>query len=183
MSKSNSQKKARREKRLAKRAAWDTFMAVMDEVDEVEEDLLDYAPTVVHARDITDAILGIGQELDDTHPDELLDLLKQASEFDRRITARGWTFDSDHSIRSLAVWHFAPSGFEPDDDDVEPVTRVFFTTDSILDDHQDFPQSVSVMLVGTDLNDRARQLSVDGFLGRLEAIEAYRVGQPAPELE
>jgi len=178
MSKPSDRKRARRRKRKTKREVWATVNAVIDELDEMEEGL-----TVAHARDIDDVILGIGRELDDTDPGGLAGLLALAQGFDDRITQRGWIFDSEHSIHGLAVWHFAPSAFEPDDDDdVEVVTRVFFTIDSALDDHGDFPGRVSVMLVGTDLGDRASQLSPDRFFGHLDAIEAYRAGQPVPAL-
>jgi hypothetical protein len=182
MSKPSARKKARRQKRLAQRVVWDRVVSLMEEVDEVEEELLDRALTAVHARDITDVILGIGEELDDTYPDDLLDLLTQANRFDHRITQRGWVFDSEHSIHGLASWYFAPSGFEPDDDDVEAVTRVWFTIESDLTDHEDFPESVYVILVGTDIDDRAHELSPDLFLEQIEAIEAYRAGRPVPTL-
>jgi hypothetical protein len=168
MSQSSSQKKARRQKRQAKRVAWDTFLAVMDELDD--------ASTVMPARGIDDVILGIGEEAGDT--DEFRDLLAQARSFDDRMTQRGWTFDAQHSIYGLAVWHFAPSAFEPDDDDVEAVTRVFFTTGGPLEDNEDFPRSVSLILVGNDLGDKTLQLPVDRFFDKIDAIESYRAGQP-----
>ena len=181
MSKSSSQKKARRQKRQATRALWATAVELADELEEFEEELLDYARTVVHARDIADVILGVGEELDDECPDEVLDLLEQAMRFDDRITQRGWTFGSEDAIHGLAVWYFAPSGFEPENGDVEAVTRVFFTTDSIVEGHEDFPSRVSVILAGTDANSRAQQLSPDRFFEQIDAIEAYRAKQPVPE--
>lgn len=181
MSKPSTHKKARRQKRLARKVVWDREMSLGDQIDEIEEELLDRAATVVHARDIIDVVLGVGEDLDEDYPDEIPDLLVAAKRFDDRITERGWTFDPDHAIEGLAVWYFAPSGFEPDDDDAEAVTRVFFTTDSAIEDHENFPQRVSVILVGADTDTRAPQLSPDRFLEQIELIEAYRPGQPKPD--
>lgn len=182
MSRRSAAKKARRQKRQAKRAEWDTIVQLAEEFEELEEELLDDGLTVVHARNIDDAILGIGEQLDAADPDALRALLALARSFDERITERGWTFDAGHSIHSLAVWHFAPSAFEPDNDDVEVVTRVFFTTESALEDHDDFPHKVSLMLVGTDLGDGAVQISPERFFEQIDAIEAYRVEQSVPQL-
>ena len=182
MSKPNARKKARRQKRQAKRAVWATAVELVDDTEEFEEELLDHALTVVHARDITDVVVGIGERLDEVDPDQAADLLTQAKRFDRRITQRGWVFDSEHSIHGLASWYFPPAGFEPDDDDVEAVTRVWFTTDSDLDDHEDFPDSVYVILVGADIDDRAQRLAPDRFIAQIDAIEVYRPGEPVPVL-
>lgn len=181
MSKPTDRKKARRQKRQARRVGWERFTSLMDEVDDVEEELVEKAVTVVHARDITDVIVGIGEELDDTCPDKVAALLAQATRFGRRITQRGWVFDSEHSIHGLASWYFAPSGFEPDDDDVEAVTRVWFTVGSHLADHEDFPYSVYVILVGSDIDDLAQQLSPDRFFDHIEEIEAHRSEYPVPQ--
>ena len=182
MSKSSDRKKARRQKRQARKVVWARVASLMDELDEAEEELLDYASTVLHARDINDVILGVGEELDDSYSDEVAELLAQAERFDRRITLRGWVFDSEQAIHGLAVWYFPPSGFEPDDDDVEAVTRVFYTTENDLADHEDFPQSVYVMHVGTGLDQRAQQLSPNGFFDEIETIEAHRARAPIPEV-
>ncbi|MFZ0832756.1 MAG: hypothetical protein WAM92_06655 [Mycobacterium sp.] len=174
MSKLTDRKKSRRQKRRAKRAEWETIVRLAEETEEVEEEL--------HARDVIDVVVGVGEELEDSFPDEVWELLAQAKVFDDHLTQRGWVFDADHSLHGLAVWLFGLSAFEPDDDDVEAVTRVFFTIDSALEDHEDFPRRVSVMLVGTDLGDRALQLTPGGFVEQIDAIEGYRVGQPVPAL-
>ena len=105
---------------------------------------------------------------DDT--DDTDDLVAAAELFNDRIVQRGWTFDTENSTAGLASWYYAPSGFEPDDDDVEAVTRVWFTT-AHADDRENFPHCVSVILAGSA---EARRLSVDQLLDELDATEAHR---------
>jgi hypothetical protein len=140
MSKQSTRKRARRQKRLAQRVVWSRL------IQDNDDELLD--------------------EEDD--PVEVSDLIDRAEDFDRRITQRGWTFDAVNSTPGLASWFFAPSGFEPDSDDVESVTRVWFTTPG------DFPHSLQVILAGAGADDQPQRLSVDGFFEELDGIEAHR---------
>jgi hypothetical protein len=107
-------------------------------------------------------------EADD--PEDIADLMAEAEEFDRRIMQRGWTFDTDNSTAGLASWFYAASGYEPDDDDVEAVTRVWFMS-AQDDDAENFPNAVHVILAGSA---QARRLSVDQLFDELDAIEAHR---------
>jgi hypothetical protein len=110
----------------------------------------------------------------DDEPDDVSDLVAQATHFDRRITERGWTFDTDNSTQGLASWFFGPSGYEPYSDDVESVTRVWFTTPG------DFPETVNVILAGAGPDDTPQRLSLDGFFEQLDGIEAHRAVSPRP---
>jgi hypothetical protein len=112
----------------------------------------------------------------DPDPDEAEDsgdldgIVAQAEAFDSRIVKRGWTFDTENSTAGLASWYYAPSGHEPADDDVEAVTRVWFTT-AEADDLENFPHCVHVILTGSA---QARRLSVDDFFDELDGVEAHR---------
>lgn len=112
----------------------------------------------------------VNDEVEDDDPDAVADLVAEAQEFDRRITEREWTFDTENSTAGLASWYYAASGYEPEDDDVEAVTRVWFTTDD-RDDSENFPQSVHVIMAGSA---QARRVSVDQFFDELAFIEAHR---------
>jgi hypothetical protein len=141
VSRQSDRKKARRQKRLAQRVVWSSI--VDDSRDE---------PT------------------DTADPGDIEGLVEQAQVFDRRITQRQWTFDAENSTAGLASWFYAPSGYQPEDEDVEAVTRVWFTTAS-LDDFENFPQTVHVILAGST---QARRLSAEQFFDELAAIEAHR---------
>jgi hypothetical protein len=109
-------------------------------------------------------------EDEDEDPDQIADLVTEAQDFDRRIAQREWTFDTENSTAGLASWYYAPSGYEPEDDDVEAVTRVWFTT-TADDDSENFPQSVHVIMAGSA---QARRVSVDQLFDELVFIEAHR---------
>jgi hypothetical protein len=141
MSRQSDRKKARRQKRLAQRVVWSSMMDERaDEPPEAED------------------------------PEDIADLMAEAEEFDRRIIQRGWTFDTDNSTAGLASWYYSSSGYEPDDDDVEAVTRVWFMS-AEDDDAENFPNAVHVILAGSA---QARRLSVDQLFDELDAIEAHR---------
>ena len=107
-------------------------------------------------------------ELDE--PGDIESVVDRAKDFDHRITQRQWTFDTENSTAGLASWFYAPSGYEPEDDDVEAVTRVWFTTGS-LDDFENFPQTVHLIMAGSA---QSRRLSADQLFDELPTIEAHR---------
>ena len=90
-------------------------------------------------------------------------------EFDERITERGWAFDEETSNDDVAAWFYEPSGTEVDDG--LPVTSLW------LDAAED-GAIVRVVFVGrTD----SYEFGHDEFVEHLDAIEAYRAGDPVPE--
>ncbi|MGV9798840.1 hypothetical protein ACWDTP_12370 [Mycobacterium sp. NPDC003449] len=105
------------------------------------------------------------QQLSDIQDAVVADL----AEFDERITERGWTFDEDESGDQHAVWFYEPSGSEVDDG--LPVTALWLDAD-------DDGEIVNVTFVGTV--DRY-EFTHDEFFGHLDAIEAYRSGDPLPD--
>lgn len=90
------------------------------------------------------------------------------------IVPRGWEYDAEYSTDDFITWYYPPSGIEMDDDDVrEPVTRIWVSD----------PQRVQLVLVGTADDGQIYNLDVDQLSAGLEAIEAYRVGDAAPQLD
>jgi len=64
---------------------------------------------------------------------------------------------------------------------VEPVTRIWFGT---AGDDDDFPESVSLALVGTGGESGAvYAIGPDRLLERIEAVESYRPGDQVPALD
>jgi hypothetical protein len=110
-------------------------------------------------------------------PDSVLDGLSDDIEIaavlerlDERITERGWVFDEELSDDESALWYFIPSTAEvPDDGEVVPVTTVVMTSDDV--------EVVHVVFVGTADD---YQFGLEEFFEHVEAIEAYRLGQPIP---
>ena len=109
-------------------------------------------------------------------PDAILDELSDDVEFvedlesfDGRIVERGWAFDDDQSDEEFVIWFFPPSGTEVGDG-LEPVTTVWMH----VTENAEF---VHLILVGTADD---RQMAPDEFYAHIEAIEAYRAGDPSP---
>lgn len=87
------------------------------------------------------------------------------------ITSRGWEFDVEFSTDEMVTWYFPPSLFDTDDETAETVTRIWLTED----------EQWHVILVGAGPDGVDYVFSADALLDNLEAIEAYRAGDPAPE--
>jgi hypothetical protein len=99
-----------------------------------------------------------------------IELAAVLEQLDRRITERGWVFDEELSDEESALWYFIPSTAEvPDDGEVVPVTTVAMTSDDA--------EVVHVVFVGTSDD---YQFGLEEFFEHVEAIEAYRLGQPIP---
>jgi hypothetical protein len=108
---------------------------------------------------------------------------EQAAElelFDERITERGWTFDDEFSEEGFASWFYAPSGAEVPEPHMETVARICASdkdSSSLPDGSAPFPEAVSVFLVG---DNEILTFAPDDLLENLDAVEAYRFGDPPP---
>jgi hypothetical protein len=111
-------------------------------------------------------------------PDDVLDdlvtthaaIATSLEAFDARITQRGWAFDEGESDEDFVFWFYQPSGIEVDDDALAPVTTVWM---SAAED----AEIVHLMLTGTA---DAYEFTAAEFFEHLDAIEAYRAGDPPP---
>jgi hypothetical protein len=93
--------------------------------------------------------------------------------FDQRITERGWTFDEDESDEDFVFWFYEPSGADVDDDELAPVTTIWMSADEDA-------QVVHLLFVGTSDDS---EFMPDDFFSHVDAIEAYRLGDPRPSFD
>ncbi|HET6734773.1 hypothetical protein [Mycobacterium sp.] len=93
--------------------------------------------------------------------------------FDERITQRGWEFNEDESDDEFAFWVYGPSAADVDGDDLAPVTTIWMSADEDA-------EIVHLMLVGTADDS---EFTPEGFVEHVEAIEAYRIGDPPPTFD
>jgi hypothetical protein len=91
--------------------------------------------------------------------------------FDQRITERSWTFDEDESDEDFVFWFYEPSGTDVDGDEAAPVTTIWMSADEDA-------EIVHLMLAGTA---DSSEFTPEEFFGHVDAIEAYRSGDPAPK--
>jgi hypothetical protein len=100
---------------------------------------------------------------------------------DEVLTERGWEFDVDNSTDELATWFWAESALDTDDEDLEPVTRIWLTIgeDEEIDDAD---LEWHVLFVGGDAEATDYVFSGESLLEHLAAIEEYRHGDPAFEV-
>lgn len=91
------------------------------------------------------------------------------------IIPRGWEFDSEYSSEDFLTWYYPPSAIDVDDDDedTEPVTRIWVTD----------PTELHVILAGASSADPANYaFPVEEILAKLDAVESYRAGGELPDL-
>lgn len=93
--------------------------------------------------------------------------------FDQRITARGWIFDEDESDEDFVFWFYEPSGTDVDEDEAAPVTTIWMSS-------EENAEIVHLMLAGTVADS---EFTPEAFFEHVDAIEAYRVGDPAPKFD
>jgi hypothetical protein len=90
--------------------------------------------------------------------------------FDQRITERGWEFDEEESDEDFVFWFYEPSGADVGEDELAPVTTIWVSADEDA-------EIVRLTLVGTAEDS---EFTPDGFAEHIDAIEAYRIGDPRP---
>ncbi len=111
--------------------------------------------------------------------DDRLDAVDAAlAEIDDWLTPRGWVLDTDNT--DVVSWFFPPSAAEFDDDDIEPVTRVWVTLE---EDDDEVVLEFGSVLVGFRPDDEPYVLDPDTLTDDIDALEAYRSGLPRPVLK
>jgi hypothetical protein len=110
--------------------------------------------------------------------DDLQDAIEGAvADLDGWLTSRGWVLDTD--ITEVISWWYPPSAAHFDNADAEPVTRLWITLD---EDEDEAVLEFGAVLVGFAVDDDPYVLDPDALTGDIEALEAYRPGQPRPVL-
>ncbi|MGZ6780779.1 MAG: hypothetical protein ACXVGO_17515 [Mycobacterium sp.] len=100
---------------------------------------------------------------------EDIDLAEYLEHFHELVTQRGWTYDDENSTDDNLVWFYEPS--------VGSGAGTYTTVWVSADDDADF-----VYLLLTDTSE-GYQFEPEAFVERLDAIEAYRVGDPLPAFD
>jgi hypothetical protein len=93
--------------------------------------------------------------------------------FDIRITERGWVFDEDESDEDFVFWLYPPSVTDVEGDELAPVTTIWM---SAAED----AEIVHLMLAATS---ELPEFAPEQFFAHVEAIEAYRTGDPRPDFD
>lgn len=115
----------------------------------------------------------------ETWIDDTADGIAEAvADIDEWITARGWALDAGNS-HNLVSWVYPPSATTFDDEDREPVTRVWIT---LVEDDDEVVLEFGAALVGGCEADGVYILDPDRLADDLAALESYREGSPRPEL-
>lgn len=121
-------------------------------------------------------------------PEPLFDAVRDAAEsdpvaealadIDDRMAERGWVLDDSNSDRLLS-WVYPPSAGEFDDEDREPVSRIWIT---IEENDDAVVLEFGATLVGDGSEAETYVLDPDSLDDDVAALEAYRPGLPRPEL-
>lgn len=111
--------------------------------------------------------------------DEVYDEMAEAvADIDDWLSERGWVLDDDTTV-NLVSWVYPPSAAEFDDEDVEPVTRIWIT---VAEDDEEVVLEFGAVLVGFGGADEPYLLGHDSLADDVAALEAYRPGSVRPEL-
>jgi hypothetical protein len=107
-----------------------------------------------------------------------LDAIDEAvSNIDDWLAPRGWVLDTDNT--EVVSWFYPPSAARFDDEDLEPVTRVWITLD---EDDDEVVLEFGSLLVGFGAADDHYVLDPDTLADAIETLESYRPGLPRPVL-
>lgn len=106
-------------------------------------------------------------------------ITEAVADIDEWISGRGWLLDTENAA-DLLSWVYPPSAAEFDDENLEPVTRIWITVD---EDDDEVVLEFGGVLVGSGEDDDAYLLDPDRLADHVAALEAYRPGLPRPELD
>lgn len=110
--------------------------------------------------------------------DESADAIGDAvAGIDEWISGRGWVFDAENA-QDLVSWVYPPSAAEFDDEDCEPVTRIWIT---VAEGDDEVVLEFGAVLVGAGRDDESHLLDPDSLAEEVAALEGYRPGSPKPE--
>jgi len=98
---------------------------------------------------------------------ELADVLER---FDELVTQRGWIYDDENSDERGAAWVYEPLASA---NGAGPPTTIWISA-------EDNGEFVYLLLTGTT---EGYRFEPDALLEHLDAIEAYRDGDPPPEFD
>ena len=96
---------------------------------------------------------------------------------DEWLAERGWLLDSENEA-SVVSWVYPPSAAEFDDEDREPVTRLWITVE---EDDREVVLEFGATVVGAGAEDDTYVLDPDTLADDIVALEQYRLGSPRPE--
>ena len=104
------------------------------------------------------------------------------SAIDEWIVGRGWVLDTDNAGDQLVSWVYPPSATEFDDDEREPVTRVWIV---VTEDDDQLELAFGAALVGAGVaeGDGLYLLDPQTLPDDIGALESYRPGLPLPVID
>lgn len=106
------------------------------------------------------------------HLAEQLEIASELEDFDARMTARGWAISEDAEDESGVAWYWPPSVSEVEDDSEQvPATVVLLTP-------EDGGEIAHVVFAGTSAD---YQFGLEELFEHIDAVEAYRMGEPLPQ--
>lgn len=104
-------------------------------------------------------------------------IAEAVADIDEVLASRDWVLDVDGS-EHLVSWFYPPSAAECDDEDREPVTRMWIT---VAEDDDAVALEFGAVLVGSGPDDDTYLLDPESLDNEIAALEAYRPGLPRPE--